>query len=118
MKDEIKEHIQNCIDREESCLLNSDNAKILLDYITNLEQEKFDLENRLDNEVATCLLIRQENKRLKQMVDWNDKVANKKQKVIDKAIDYIQEKYDEDLYDDTLTAFENELLNILTGGDE
>ena len=47
MNDEIKEHMQNCIDREESCLLNSDNTKLLLDYITNLQQEKDNL--YLDN---------------------------------------------------------------------
>ena len=35
--------------------------------------------------------------------------------IINKAIDYIQENYDKDLYDDTLTAFEDNLVKILSG---
>ena len=48
MKDEIKEHMQNCVDREESCLLNSDNTKLLLDCITNLQEENKRLKELCD----------------------------------------------------------------------
>ena len=39
MIEEIKEHMKNCIDREESCLLNTDNTKKLLEEIERLKED-------------------------------------------------------------------------------
>lgn len=64
----------------------------------------------------------EELKRLKAEVEANNIVINlqvnayqKLQQRIDKAIEYIKEKYYEDLYDETLTQFQDNLLEILRG---
>lgn len=47
MSEEIKEYLQESIDREQSCLLNSDNCEILLKHINNLQQRVEQLEKSL-----------------------------------------------------------------------
>ena len=43
--------------------------KLLLDYITNLQQENEDLKNRLENAVADCNLRLQENEQLNNIIE-------------------------------------------------
>ena len=45
------------------------------------------------------------------LLDVNEELR----KIIDKAIEYIEEKYYDDLFDDTLTQFQDKLLSILRG---
>jgi len=59
-----------------------------------------------------------ENDRLEAELDLykdNNKDLNDR---IDNAIEYIEDMYYEDLFDDTLTNFQDKLLNILKGGKE
>lgn len=86
MKDEIKEHMQNCVDREESCLLNSDNTKLLLDYITNLQEKVNQYENPDDLTLFYMWLdvkakdkmkqLQEENERLKELCDKYEEEHN------------------------------------------
>jgi len=76
MNDEIRKAImqfQTAIDFKEAPMpmnysIDLENAKKLLDYITNLQKENDDLQNRLENAVADCNLRLQENERLKKEV--------------------------------------------------
>lgn len=53
-----------------------------------------------------------ETLRIYQEIEKENKELHEK---IDKAIEYIKDKYDDDLFDDTLTQFQDNLLNILRG---
>lgn len=132
MNSEIKEHMQNCIDREESCLLNSDNTKLLLDYITNLQQKVEQYENPEDltlfymwiDEKAKDKMkeLQKENERLKDELETMTFTAKVKQeaidaliKRIDKAIKLI-ESYNLGKYDYTIPPGGIiEVLDILNG---
>ena len=83
--------------------------------------EEQDYIQRLEDEIAR---LEKENKHLKSELEcyenglYFSSEVDKLQEKINKAIDYIQENYDKDLYDDTLTAFEDNLVKILTGDDK
>ena len=119
MNDEIKEHMQNCIDREESCLLNSDNTKILLDYITNLQQENERL--RIKCDLLTGKKIVELDKKAKQIKIKAIEQQDYKSR-IEKAVEYLKEhsqKTDLNIYGiENVLSFRgsvNDLLNILNG---
>lgn len=83
MKDEIKEHMQNCVDREESCLLNSDNTKLLLDCITNLQEENEysnycneQLRKKIANLEYKIKKAEENNKQLKELCDKYEEEHN------------------------------------------
>ena len=79
-------------------------ASQLLDYITNLQEE-----NKRLNE---------NNQAMQEEMSRTWKIADDYKSRNEKAINYIRMYYYEDLYDDTLTAFEDKLLNILQGSDK
>lgn len=126
MNDEIKEHMQNCIDREESCLLNSDNTKILLDYITNLQHTE-DLYNQLLKDYDELEQAYQELKDSKQW--WNNRFNVVQRDYEDyksrceKAVEYMKKHIEKCNIDGCEGKFDNfdiftkpqKLLNILNG---
>ena len=138
MNDEIKEIIEGIkgvIKLDGSLEFNTKELKILLDYITNLQEENDDLKQRLENEVATSLLRQQENEHLRTdiktfsntIIEVNKecnslfnhltkKDLNYKSR-IDKAIDKLY-CYGEVFDGKILQEFQKEMLNILNGGDE
>lgn len=94
-------------------------------YITNLQRERNNFKTSLDegSEIVGELedrinkkdyLLIEQGKELKELYTENENLNQK----IDKAINYIKEEYDNDLFDDTLTNFEDTLLNILKGEDK
>lgn len=98
---------------------------IILDYITNLQEENKRLKAQNTRYEVKMNNLIQENNVLKENAEHNDKVVDKAKwsEMIyksrnKKAINYIRMYYYEDLYDDTLTAFEDKLLNILQGSDK
>lgn len=98
------------------------------DYMDELETEIDSYKLRIRNLLEEKETLIQEIDELKEVYDSNiwwqnrfnavERVKKDYKSRIDKAIDYIQENYDEDLYDDTLTVFEDNLVKILTGDDE
>ena len=130
MNNEIKEILDDldyCKNRQcGNILLKHNECDLLLDYITNLQtieqqysailSENAELENKITN-------LQEENERLKEMVDWNDKVANKKQEIIDKATGFINaacswlniDLRDDDELLEVKVRFFKDLLNILEG---
>lgn len=98
------------------------------DYMGELETEIDSYKLRIRKLLEEKETLIQEIDELREVYDSNIWWQNRFKAVerdkkdyksrIDKAIDYIQENYDEDLYDDTLTAFEDNLVKILTGDDE
>ena len=56
-----------------------------------------------------------ENYPIEEQLEEALKYENIYKSRIDKAIKYIKDKYDDDLFDDTLTQFEDKLLSILEG---
>lgn len=110
--------------------INPEKAKILLDYITNLEtieqqysailSKNAELENKITNLQEENRILKENAEHNDKVVDnarWNETIYKSRNK---KAIEYI-DKYQKDkntfkLHDLRLNS--NELLNILTGGDE
>ena len=115
--------------------INSDEAKILLDYITNLQQD-LDKSNNIiekDRQFYKCRMdeyaeLKKENEDLKTIIKQYVDIVLHDRKVIDdyksrtnKAIEYIKDKglYEEelDIFNDDINYNElDDLLNILNGG--
>ena len=110
MNYEIKE-ILDMLKRNES-IIAVDDEQLLLDYITNLQQENERLNNMLD---------KADNKNLSLIEEINDK-----QDIIDKAIEYnyeLQERYCHGAIFDELVASKiyeitEKELNILQNGSD
>ena len=155
MNDEIKEILDRIETASEifDCLLKPEECTELLDYITNLQQaikdtkdtaddmlyelkqENDDLKNRLENAVADCNLRLQENERLNNCIDDQERVINS---LIDKrdlykinyndykfrcekAIEYINKNsYFKDNVVKTMIFkdYSSSLLNILQNGSD
>ena len=116
MKDEIKEHMQNCVDREESCLLNSDNTKLLLDCITNLQEENEHLRTQLNTLENTVIEVNKECNRLFNHLTKKDlDYKTRNEKAIECIKHYAVENED---YSKIYNVEEKELLNILNGDDK
>ena len=75
----------------------------------------------LNNNLKQANESKEEQKRRKELIqrkrDYYKLKCSKSQQRINKAIEYIKEKYHEDLYDETLVEFNNNLLEILKGED-
>jgi cell shape-determining protein MreC len=161
LKDEIKEilvYYQKDIDKYEKNIKNYTeyqqkttfsknyqrykNHKLLLDYITNLQEENHRLKELCDkyeeehittfnewketitDKYQTLKDLQQENERLKKrnkeiydgFIATQEELSDYATR-IDKAIRYIHKNYYEVVYK-TKGTMENDLLNILNGGDE
>ena len=124
MKDEIKEildFLEGIVNEKyampnEQELLNKKEIKILLDYITKLEEEKRieqeslktiqELEEKLYNLTHTIFTGRNYNEVLKSEQDYKSRN--------EKAVEYIKEHY----VIDGPIKFKNDLLDILQGDDK
>ena len=140
MKDEnIKEILELFAFTDENIMfcdiveLNSKQSHLLLDYITNLQQEVQKKEAMYDSLAVDYRLAQEENERLKDSRDWwkdrffgqqeyddSDRItAIEYKKRIDKAIEYIKK----DWYSKSTINIDNvvigdwriDLLNILQG---
>ena len=78
------------------------------------------LSDKETKEILDCITnLKQENKRLKKMVDWNDKVATNKQLIIDKVIkkiDNVGESCTTQIF--YVREFLNDIRSTLKGSDE
>ena len=66
-----------------------------------------ELEKQIENQAE--IIRKQSDKIIPENFDLHNR--------IDKAIEYIEEKYYDDLFDDTLTQFQDKLLSILRDED-
>ena len=96
MKDEIKEILDFKEDADFK-RLSVDEITDLKNYITNLQERNNNLKEDFKRHID----------RINELTERNEKARN-----------YIMLNYYEDLYDDSLTAFEDKLLNILQGSDK
>ena len=116
MKDEIKEILDTLENKEcyinDEMLIYFDDAKLLLDYITNLQEELYST-NQVVNELLDVKeeneRLKEENKTLKDTLKLRTEIGSYMKRKIDNAIEYCN------LYT-RLSA--KDLLNILNGADE
>lgn len=138
---EILDKLQKVANRETASRnalmeMKDEDYQLLLDYITNLQEENDDLKNRLENTVAECNLRLQENEELKKNQRYykngvfsleydketlSDMIDDYKSR-IDKAIECIEDIWKEcestNIYNITLIGIlRTQLLNILKGED-
>jgi len=116
MKDEIKEILDNFKNYEERYKKCNENQFIifyrdihlLLDYITNLQEEN---KNSFEKGYAEGIIVAELDNENEFIVAYKEL----KQR-IDKAIEYIEKQ--EDYFNDYPLINRQDLLNILNGGDE
>lgn len=133
MNDEIREILEkpNVYSFNDECYLYFGDYNKLKDYITNLQEEKEDLENRLENAVADCNLRLQENERLKNDVEDIScshfslfKSYEDYKSRIEKAVEYIDRETGKGIYESgygrgtAITICKEHLLNILQNGSD
>ena len=92
------------------CLLLGKENKILLDYITNLQEENERLKNELDNVKASY-----ETEAEARYYEYIDRHESKLQERIDNAIEYIEKiiGYDEKLHHGWYDMYEEECCDVL-----
>jgi len=121
MKDEIKEILdilQKCKDYDDEVyLIKQHGAQILLDYITNLQEENKRLKEIVEN--LTTMTASGDGKQIKNTAQFKLDICKQR---IKKAVDLIIEKIDyDDEYPGYMQMLEvdyNDLLDILQNGEE
>lgn len=120
MNDELKV-ILNYLDMYKNMddgLLNSKDKKLLLDYITNLQQELEIMVKDDERSQETINKLSKENERLKQSNKVLEENWEHYMKCCEEAVEYIQNnmQYDDNIDDNWVMT--NDLLNILQNGSE
>ena len=116
----IKEILDNLKDIDKTSILKNNDAKIILDYITNLQQENQDIKDTLQDKLDYIghlkeLCDKYEEEHSSEFKTWKDE----RQQLRDyksrneKAIEYIKENNCPDPY-----CLTDDLLNILQDGEE
>jgi len=117
MKDEIKEILDNLKDIDKTSILKNNDAKILLDYITNLQKQIEEYQKALDETMSEKIDLQEEIERQsKAQVILDDMLADYKSR-IDKAVEYIKEHTDKlkTIRVPKIDFDYNEVLEILKG---
>ena len=118
MKDEIKEILEalklhNDIVKEYPLTLSIEEQKILLDYITNLQEENKRLKEIIEN--LTTMTVNGDRTQIKNTAQYKLDIYKSRN---EKAIEYIK-SYKNDYAPYELSDYNiRELLNILNGDDE
>jgi len=126
MSEEIKETLDWTLEYLEGIdktrntkILTTNEANILLDYITNLQQkiEQLEKENIRQKEVIenlTTMTVCGDKKQIKNTAQYK---LEQLESIRKEAIEYIKKNYYEIVYK-TKGTMENDLLNILNKGDK